>query len=504
MEQTANLKLALIKPSEWQTTYSKDFLNALMGADEASNMRKIDAAVAALEEAVRTIPSPITGEQVTAKAAVAISKGNVVRLESTDGSYIAYLATSETKAISYYLGIADGDIQAEQSGSVTMVVAVTASPDDTIIEQNKRSQQKIWNGTWTEYEAISEKDGATLYFVEDDGTVGDQPVSAGDLAQAISAAEQRITANIDASKIPFAKDQSTIQAATVQSAIEELFLDVDDGKTAVASAITDKGVATSKDATYQQMADNIKAIQTGMDTADATIQPSDIRAGKIGYGRDGKVVGNVGDVDAATPSISVSGTGLITASTNQGGGFVTTGAKSATRQLPQKGPQVYTPSASNQTINAGQYLTGVQTIRGDANLVPDNIRSGVTIFGQVGSYSGDSPIFESLTSDNVSIDISGTTVTIVFRVSRPIKTLYGMSVGMRNMNHISYPTFSSDTAGLAFHLSIGKQGAMTLISGKRVKIEHSRITLVYGAINSTEAGYFEPQVWEGGICYVPT
>lgn len=45
--------------------------------------------------------------------------------------------------------------------------------------------------------------------------------------------------------------------------IEELFQSVSSGKFLVASAITDKGVSTQEDATFSQMATNIRAIQTG-------------------------------------------------------------------------------------------------------------------------------------------------------------------------------------------------------------------------------------------------
>ena len=48
----------------------------------------------------------------------------------------------------------------------------------------------------------------------------------------------------------------------------------------------------------------------------------------------------------------------------------------------------YTPTTSSQTISAGQYLSGAQTISGDANLVAANIISGVTIFGVTGTASG--------------------------------------------------------------------------------------------------------------------
>ena len=44
---------------------------------------------------------------------------------------------------------------------------------------------------------------------------------------------------------------------TLKGAINEVFQDVDNGKTLIASAITDKGVTTSNTDTFQTMADNI-------------------------------------------------------------------------------------------------------------------------------------------------------------------------------------------------------------------------------------------------------
>ena len=55
---------------------------------------------------------------------------------------------------------------------------------------------------------------------------------------------------------------------------------------------------------------------------------------------------------------------------------------------PTKGAQTYTPTTTDQTISSGRWLTGAQTIKGDANLVASNIKSGVSIFGVSGSYSG--------------------------------------------------------------------------------------------------------------------
>ena len=56
--------------------------------------------------------------------------------------------------------------------------------------------------------------------------------------------------------------------------------------------------------------------------------------------------------------------------------------------VTKKAAATYTPGTANQTIAAGQYLDGAQTIKGDSNLVPGNIKSGTAIFGVTGSYEG--------------------------------------------------------------------------------------------------------------------
>lgn len=56
--------------------------------------------------------------------------------------------------------------------------------------------------------------------------------------------------------------------------------------------------------------------------------------------------------------------------------------------VTRKAAQTYTPGTADQTIAAGQYLEGAQTIKGDANLAAGNIKSGVSIFGVAGTHSG--------------------------------------------------------------------------------------------------------------------
>ena len=82
-----------------------------------------------------------------------------------------------------------------------------------------------------------------------------------------------------------------------------------------------------------------------MDTSDANATSADILDNKTGYVNGVKVTGNVQSKAAAT----------------------------------------YTPGTSDQTIASGQYLSGAQTIKGDANLVAGNILYGKTIFGVSGN-----------------------------------------------------------------------------------------------------------------------
>ena len=94
-------------------------------------------------------------------------------------------------------------------------------------------------------------------------------------------------------------------------------------------------------------------------------------------------------VEQATPTITVSSKGLITASATQTEGYVAAGTKSATKQLTTQAAKTVTPSTSNQTaVASGRYTTGAVTVKGDANLKAANIAKGVSIFGVAGSLEG--------------------------------------------------------------------------------------------------------------------
>lgn len=62
---------------------------------------------------------------------------------------------------------------------------------------------------------------------------------------------------------------------------------------------------------------------------------------------------------------------------------------SLTASIATKAAATITPGTTNQTIASGTYLTGTQTISGDADLVAANIKKDVQIFGVTGSYTSD-------------------------------------------------------------------------------------------------------------------
>lgn len=156
------------------------------------------------------------------------------------------------------------------------------------------------------------------------------------------------------------------------------------------------------------------------DVTDTTAVASDVLSGKYFYKSDGSITqGSIGTGVATAPA-TISGTSATIGVVQQGGaprvvfsksisvtpsvtaGYITSGTASdctvsLVSDASPKSAATYTPGTTNQVISSGVFLSGDQTISGDANLVAGNIKSGTSIFGVTGSYTG--------------IDISDTTAT---------------------------------------------------------------------------------------------
>lgn len=113
---------------------------------------------------------------------------------------------------------------------------------------------------------------------------------------------------------------------------------------------------------------------SGSDTSDATASASDIKSGKTAYIATGKTTGTMSTVTAPNPSISVSGSGVVTASYSMSSGYTAGGSKSETHTL----------SSSD-----------------DPYFIASNIKDGVNIFGLTGTYSGGGSSFKGVTPGGV-------------------------------------------------------------------------------------------------------
>ena len=121
----------------------------------------------------------------------------------------------------------------------------------------------------------------------------------------------------------------------------------------------------------------------------------------------------------------------------------------ATGSILSKAATTYTPTTTNQTISANQYLSGVQTILGDANLIAENIKKDVSIFGVVGTHEGGGNgtiIIED------SLDANGGTIRNITTTGQTIYldtlTVTNNGVYTPNTNHY-YSTVTVEVEGSA-------------------------------------------------------
>lgn len=165
--------------------------------------------------------------------------------------------------------------------------------------------------------------------------------------------------------------------------------------TAVADAIRETAGTAGQLSFPDGFVSAIQGIKTEPTLQEKTVSPSTLKqtiTPDNGYDGLSKVIVNeLRPVALATPSITVSTAGKITASVSQSAGYVADGTKSATQQLTTQAAKTVTPGTADQTaVSSGRYTTGAVTVKGDANLVAGNIKSGVSIFGVTGNLKSTS------------------------------------------------------------------------------------------------------------------
>lgn len=107
------------------------------------------------------------------------------------------------------------------------------------------------------------------------------------------------------------------------------------------------------------------SVASGIDTNDATLTSGDqMLEGVTSYSKGKKYVGTIPTVEAPTPDISVSNSGVITASIANPKGYQSDATtKTANQQLTTEGAKIITPNNLVQTAaHPGVYTTGAITV----------------------------------------------------------------------------------------------------------------------------------------------
>ena len=153
---------------------------------------------------------------------------------------------------------------------------------------------------------------------------------------------------------------------------------------------------------------------------------------------------------------------------------------SLTASVTTKAAATITPGTTNQTIASGTYLTGTQTISGDSNLVAGNIKSGVSIFGVNGSYTGSGG-----TSMNVQVAQSTSRAT-----STSYTSVISLTCSVAGKYDIYWSCFRSSTGGTnGSQLYIAGSAYGTANTTFTNHIQNNHLTGVTLSANQTVAVY---------------
>lgn len=170
---------------------------------------------------------------------------------------------------------------------------------------------------------------------------------------------------------------------------------------------------TSKATISRSTSDQYINIPTGYNSAGAYYKINAVANGSVTA--PSSISGTSATVSTGTNTLTLTKTISVTPNVTTAG-YISSGTAgnssvSLTASVTTKGAATITPGTSNQTIASGTYITGTQTIAGDADLVAANIKTGVDIFGVTGSYTSDATAAASDIVNTKTAYVNGSKIT---------------------------------------------------------------------------------------------
>lgn len=204
--------------------------------------------------------------------------------------------------------------------------------------------------------------------------------------------------------------------------------------TYIGSSVTKKSAATYTPGTSDQSIASGQYLNgTQTIKGDSNLTAANIKSGVKIFNVTGSYAGsssggNTPNLQTKTVTPSESTQTVSPDSGYDGLSKVTVNAISSTyigSDVTKKSAATYIPKTTNQSIASGQYLSGTQTIKGDANLVAGNIKSGVSIFGVTGTYAGGGSSGGSGNNNVEAYAITDTNPSVSFKTTSGTIKIWG-------------------------------------------------------------------------------